>query len=144
MNQRASARQSGSLPASYLNFSRDPYDPFLVDSTLNAENVASFSNSGDGATWTPFDVPATSEFNPPGEFPGTLAIGSSIITGISSTAGLDAGDFVPALASPLMRLSKALTVQTSVTISADLDGQWHRGSQSRDLWNRLSDSRRRD
>ena len=83
----------GFEPADYLNFVRDPLDPFLVDSTLNVENVASFSNSGVGATWTPMDVPTTSEFNPPGEFTGTLTVGSAVVTGISSTTGLEAGDF---------------------------------------------------
>ncbi len=36
----------GIEPAAYLNFIRDPNEPFLADSTLYVENVASFSNSG--------------------------------------------------------------------------------------------------
>ena len=65
---------AGVLPADYLNFIRNPLDPFVDDATLNVENVASFTNTGAGATWTPMDVPVTGNFTPPGsnnEFSGT-------------------------------------------------------------------------
>ena len=65
---------AGTLPADYLNFIRNPLDPFVQDATLNVKNVASFTNTGAGATWTPMDVPITGNFVPPGsnnEFSGT-------------------------------------------------------------------------
>ena len=62
-NQRTYSEIVGPVPADYLNFIRDPYDPFLADSTLDVSNVASFTNSGDGATWTPMDVPVDGVFN---------------------------------------------------------------------------------
>jgi subtilisin-like proprotein convertase family protein len=39
----------------YLNFLRDPNNPFLRDSILNLTNVQTFNNLGTGATWTPFN-----------------------------------------------------------------------------------------
>jgi subtilisin-like proprotein convertase family protein len=45
----------------YLNFIRDPEQPFLYDSTLYVNNYNSFSNSGAGVTWIPFDNPALNE-----------------------------------------------------------------------------------
>ena len=99
-------------PTPYLNFIRNPYDPFLEDSTLYVENYASFSNTGLGATWTPFDVPVTSAFVPSGSFLGTLAVGSSTITGISSTpAGCSPGIPSSARASRPGRSSRASTVR---------------------------------
>ena len=109
----------GLVPADYLNFIRDPYDPFLVDSTLTSENVASFTNSGDGATWTPMDVPTTSVFNPPGEFTGTLTVGSAVVTGISSTTGLEPGDYVTGAGLPAYTFIESVNSSTSVTLSAD-------------------------
>ncbi len=104
--------------ANFLNFESDPNAPFQVDSTLTVENVASFSNSGDGATWTPFDVPTTSEFNPPGEFTGTMTVGSAVVTGISSTTGLEAGDSVTGAGLPAGTFIESINSSTSVTLSA--------------------------
>ena len=109
---------AGFVPADYLNFVRDPYDPFEVDSTLDVSNVASFSNSGNGATWTPFDVPTTGAFNPPGEFTGTLTVGSAVVTGIGSTAGLEAGDLVTGTGLPADTFIESVNSSTSVTLSA--------------------------
>ncbi|MBV8593868.1 MAG: hypothetical protein JOZ27_06180, partial [Caulobacteraceae bacterium] len=47
-----------------LNMLVDPAQPFAVNSTILVTNAKSFSNSGAGATWTPFDQalkPATFE-----------------------------------------------------------------------------------
>ena len=46
-------------PTPYLNFIRNPDEPFLNDATLLVENYASFVNNGAGVTWIPFDVPGT-------------------------------------------------------------------------------------
>ena len=105
-------------PTPYLNFIRNPYDPFLEDSTLYVENYASFSNTGLGATWTPFDVPVTSAFVPSGSFLGTLAVGSSTITGISSTSGLFAGYPVFGSGIPSGAFIESINSATSITISA--------------------------
>ena len=53
-------------PTPYLNFIRDPEEPFLTDATLYTVNYSGFVNSGLGASWTPMDVPTTSLFTPPG------------------------------------------------------------------------------
>ena len=41
------------------NFIRDPFEPFLSDSTLPVVDIVAFANTGTGVTWTPFDVPGT-------------------------------------------------------------------------------------
>ena len=47
-------------PTPYVNFIRDPQNPFLsYDSTLLVNNYAAFANNGAGVTWIPFDVPGT-------------------------------------------------------------------------------------
>ena len=107
------------FPADYLNFVRNPYEPFLANATLYVENVAGFSNTGDGATWTPMDVPTTSEFNAPGEFTGTVTIGSPVVAGISSTTGLEAGDLVTGTGFPAFTYIVSVNSSTSVTLSAD-------------------------
>ena len=43
----------------YLNFIRNPNQPFLNDSTLLVTNYSRFVNNGAGVTWIPFDVPGT-------------------------------------------------------------------------------------
>ena len=53
-------------PTHFLNFIRNPFDPFVEDSTLFVQNYAGFFNTGLGASWTPMDVPSTGEFQPPG------------------------------------------------------------------------------
>ena len=55
-------------PTPYLNFIRNPDDPFLTDATLDDYfNYSAFpTNSGLYATWTPMDVPGTGQFIPPG------------------------------------------------------------------------------
>ena len=66
--------EEGLLPADYLDFIRNPLDPFVARSSLVVENVAGFTNTGAGATWTPMDVPTTGNFIAPGsneEFSGT-------------------------------------------------------------------------
>ena len=46
---------------SYLNFIRNPEEPFLADGTLQVNNYNSFTNNGAGVTWTLFDVPGTGD-----------------------------------------------------------------------------------
>ena len=46
-------------PGSFLNFIRDPSDPFLANSTLRVFNYASFTNNGFGVEWIPFDMGGT-------------------------------------------------------------------------------------
>ena len=78
-----------SLPADYLNFIRNPHDPFLEDSTLNVKNVAAFTNTGLGATWTPMDVPTTGQFIPPGSNNEISGTGYQIlVTEVDPTTGL--------------------------------------------------------
>ena len=43
----------------YLNFIRDPDEPFLNDAALYVYNYASFTNNGGNSTWVPFDMPGT-------------------------------------------------------------------------------------
>ena len=81
--------QYGPLPADYLNFIRNPLDPFVEDSSLYVENIAAFSNSGLGATWTPMDVPTTSQFIPPGSNDEISGTGYQIlVTEVDPTTGL--------------------------------------------------------
>ena len=42
---------------SFLNFIRNPYNPFVDEATLYVYNYNSFTNNGAGTTWTPYDVP---------------------------------------------------------------------------------------
>ena len=102
----------------YLNFIRNPQDPFLTDSTLIVDNYESFTNTGAGATWTPMDVPVTGNFNVPGEFTGTLTIGSTVVTNIGSTTGLGFGDFVTGPGIPANTFIESVDGPTSVTLSA--------------------------
>ncbi len=44
---------------SYLNFIRNPYEPFLNDSSLYVYNYENFTNTGAGVKWIPFDMPGT-------------------------------------------------------------------------------------
>ena len=46
-------------PTPYVNFIRNPQQPFLNDATLEVANYRSFVNTGAGVTWVPFDVPGT-------------------------------------------------------------------------------------
>ncbi len=46
-------------PGSFLNFIRNPEDPFVGDATLDVFNYASFTNNGAGVEWIPFDVGGT-------------------------------------------------------------------------------------
>ena len=46
-------------PEPFLNFIRNPYEPFLNDATLLVANYKSFVNNGADVTWIPFDVPGT-------------------------------------------------------------------------------------
>ena len=46
-------------PTSYLDFIRDPQNPFVTGSTLYVDNYNHFTNNGAGVTWTPFDMPGT-------------------------------------------------------------------------------------
>ena len=48
-------------PTSYLNFIRDPLEPFEANATLQVLNYASFTNNGAGVTWVPFDKLGTDE-----------------------------------------------------------------------------------
>ncbi|WP_168189494.1 Ig-like domain-containing protein [Paludisphaera borealis] len=41
----------------YLNYIRDPNDPFNSSTTLYVSNLTQFANNGFGVTWTPFDAP---------------------------------------------------------------------------------------
>jgi len=44
-------------PGDYLNFIRDPNDPFNTNSTLLVSNLNQFTNNGFGAEWIPYDAP---------------------------------------------------------------------------------------
>jgi subtilisin-like proprotein convertase family protein len=44
------------IPTPFYNLIRDPNNPFLVNSTILVNNVASFTNDGTDATWTPFTI----------------------------------------------------------------------------------------
>ena len=47
-------------PTPYINFIRDPQDPFVAyDSTLLVTDMSFFANNGAGVTWIPFDVPGS-------------------------------------------------------------------------------------
>ncbi len=41
----------------YLNYIRNPNNPFQSNSLLFVRNLTQFTNNGFGATWTPFDAP---------------------------------------------------------------------------------------
>jgi subtilisin-like proprotein convertase family protein len=43
----------------YLDFIRDPDNPFVSGSTLYVDNYNQFTNNGASVTWTPFDMPGT-------------------------------------------------------------------------------------
>jgi subtilisin-like proprotein convertase family protein len=43
----------------FLNFIRNPYEPFLNDASLYVFNYASFTNNGANVSWVPFDMPGT-------------------------------------------------------------------------------------
>ena len=43
----------------YVNFIRNPTAPFLANSTLHVYNYSSFTNSGAGVSWIPFDTGGT-------------------------------------------------------------------------------------
>ena len=43
----------------FLNFIRDPYEPFLNDASLYVYNYAGFVNNGANVSWVPFDMPGT-------------------------------------------------------------------------------------
>ena len=47
------------VPTSFLNYIRNPDDPFMFDATLRVYNYENFTNNGAGATWTAFDMPGT-------------------------------------------------------------------------------------
>jgi subtilisin-like proprotein convertase family protein len=105
-------------PTSFLNFIRNPDDPFLEDSTLFVENYSTFNNSGAGATWTPMDVPVTGAFVPSGSFQGTLTDGSSVITGMSTTSGLVLGYPIFGTGIQSGSFIESIDSATSITISA--------------------------
>ena len=46
-------------PTPFVNFIRNPNQPFLSDATLIVANYKSFVNTGAGVTWIPFDMPGT-------------------------------------------------------------------------------------
>jgi subtilisin-like proprotein convertase family protein len=46
-------------PTSYLNYIRDPQNPFVSGSTLYVSNYSQFTNNGAGVTWIPFDMAGT-------------------------------------------------------------------------------------
>ena len=43
----------------FLNFIRNPEDPFVANATLDVFNYSQFTNNGDGVEWIPFDVGGT-------------------------------------------------------------------------------------
>src|SRR5262249_22524209 len=47
------------FPGSFLNFIRDPENPFMGGATLDVFNYSQFTNNGDGVEWIPFDMPGT-------------------------------------------------------------------------------------
>ncbi len=65
------------------------------------------------------DVPITGNFIAPGEFTGTLTAGSAVVTGIGSTTGLEAGDFVTGAGLPAYTFIEVVNSSTSVTLSAN-------------------------
>ncbi len=54
------AAEEGSeyVEESYLNFIRNPDDPFVADATLYVFNYSQFTNNGAGVEWIPLSVPA--------------------------------------------------------------------------------------
>ena len=81
---------SGADPTPYLNFIRDPFNPFYQnDATLYVSNYRSFINTGWYATWTPFDVPLTASFRPPGSNNEISGTGYQVLlTEVDPTTGL--------------------------------------------------------
>lgn len=51
-------------PPAYLNYIRDPSNPFVSGATRYASNLVQFTNNGFGATWTPFDPPISTGTSP--------------------------------------------------------------------------------
>ncbi|MFI5458491.1 MAG: proprotein convertase P-domain-containing protein [Isosphaerales bacterium] len=49
----------GISPQSYLDYIRNPSDPFVASATLQVFNYASFTNNGAGVEWIPFDMSGT-------------------------------------------------------------------------------------
>jgi len=47
------------FPSSYLNYIRDPQNPFEANATLDVFNYSQFTNNGSGVEWIPFDVGGT-------------------------------------------------------------------------------------
>jgi subtilisin-like proprotein convertase family protein len=43
----------------YLNFIRDPFEPFVNDAALYVFNYSGFTNNGGNVKWIPFDMPGT-------------------------------------------------------------------------------------
>jgi subtilisin-like proprotein convertase family protein len=62
-NQAASLRLNPPFltpdTTSYLDYIRDPDNPFVSGSTLYVDNYNNFTNNGAGVTWIPFDMPGT-------------------------------------------------------------------------------------
>ena len=52
-------------PTSYLNFIRDPSDPFEASATLPVYNYASFTNNGAGVEWIPDSMTSLPRAVPP-------------------------------------------------------------------------------
>ena len=76
-------------PTYYLNFIRNPYQPFQEDSTLYVSNYSAFANTGAGATWTPMDTPTTGQFIPPGSNDEISGTGYQIaVAEVDPTTGL--------------------------------------------------------
>ena len=67
-------------PGDYLNFIRDPNDPFNANSTLFVRNLVQFTNNGFGTEWIPFDAPMP--------FDGTSPSYHRLITMVDPTTGL--------------------------------------------------------
>ncbi|MGA2706562.1 MAG: hypothetical protein ABSH35_36580 [Isosphaeraceae bacterium] len=57
------ASSPAAAEASYLDFIRNPEDPFLANATLEVYNYNSFTNNGAGVTWMPFDMPGTGDIS---------------------------------------------------------------------------------
>ncbi len=79
----------------YLNLVRDPFNPFVTNATLNIGNVAQFTNTGLGATYTPLDKIMSHETDEVGdagqndEAPSLLGSNQhTIVTMIDPTTGL--------------------------------------------------------
>lgn len=75
------------VPTNYINYIRDPGDPFNANATLLVGNLNQFANNGFGATWTPFDVPFPEPF-PPSPYPSSPASYQRLITMVDPTTGL--------------------------------------------------------